>query len=94
MQFGYLPKSNIETGNLRTEKQLIESIKALQKAGNINETGVIDGATEQLMRRPRCGLPDNVETLDFSATNRLDRRRHKRYIIQGHKWSSNSITWR
>lgn len=93
MRFGYLPKSNIETGNLRTEDQLIESIKSLQRAANINETGVIDEVTSKLMRTPRCGLPDNIN-LDFSATNRLSRRRHKRYIIQGSKWSSTSITWR
>lgn len=93
MQFGYLPKSNIETGNLRTEDQLIQSIIALQRAGNISQTGVIDEATSKLMKTPRCGLPDNIN-LDFSATNRLNRRRHKRYVIQGHKWSSTSITWR
>lgn len=93
MQFGYLPKSNIETGNLRTEDQLIQSIIALQRAGNISQTGVIDEATSKLMKTPRCGLPDNIN-LDFSATNRLNRRRHKRYVIQGHKWQSTSITWR
>lgn len=30
MDFGYLPKSNIETGNLRTETQLQEAIRNLQ----------------------------------------------------------------
>lgn len=30
MDFGYLPKSNIETGNLRTEAQLREAIKSFQ----------------------------------------------------------------
>lgn len=30
MEFGYLPKSNIETGNLRTEEQLRGAIKNLQ----------------------------------------------------------------
>lgn len=30
MEFGYLPKSDIETGNLRTEEQLKEAIKNLQ----------------------------------------------------------------
>lgn len=30
MEFGYLPKSNIETGNLRTEAQLKDAIKDLQ----------------------------------------------------------------
>lgn len=30
MNFGYLPKSSIETGNLRSETQLREAIKSLQ----------------------------------------------------------------
>lgn len=30
MKFGYLPQSDIETGNLRTEDQLRDAIKNLQ----------------------------------------------------------------
>ena len=30
MKFGYLPQSDIETGNLRTEDQLKDAIKDLQ----------------------------------------------------------------
>lgn len=30
MNFGYLPKTDIETGNLRSESQLIDAIKSLQ----------------------------------------------------------------
>lgn len=30
MNFGYLPKTDIETGNLRSESQLIDAIKRLQ----------------------------------------------------------------
>lgn len=91
MEFGYLPKSDIETGNLRTEVQLKEAIKTLQRFGNIPITGKLDDATSELMRRPRCGQPDNPNSLDFSATNRL--RRHRRYVIQGPKWQSTSVTW-
>lgn len=45
MEFGYLPKSNIETGNLRTEEQLRGAIKNLQVIflngllGKFNVTG-------------------------------------------------------
>lgn len=92
MEFGYLPKSDIETGNLRTEEQLIGAIKQLQSFGNLPVTGVIDEATRELMQRPRCGQPDNPNSMDFSATNRL--KRHRRYVIQGPKWSTTSVTWR
>lgn len=93
MEFGYLPKSDIETGNLRTEDQLKESIKTLQRFANIPATGIIDEKTIALMKRPRCGQPDSPNSPDFSATNRL-RRRTRRYVIQGPKWSNTSITWR
>lgn len=94
MEFGYLPKSDIETGNLRTETQLNEAIKTLQRFGNIPETGIIDDATRQLMRRPRCGHPDIVNSADFSATNTFGERRRKRYVIQGAKWPNTRVTWR
>lgn len=96
MNFGYLPKSDIETGNLRTEDQLKEAIRSLQRFGHIPVTGMIDDATHKLMLRPRCGQPDNADTNDFLPTNRLRNhsRRSKRFVIQGPKWSSTSVTWR
>lgn len=93
MEFGYLPKSDIETGNLRTDTQLTNAIKTLQKFGSIPQTGQLDELTQKLMRRPRCGVPDNQNTPDFSATNRL-RGRSKRYVIQGPKWAHTNLTWR
>lgn len=96
MSFGYLPKSDIETGNLRTETQLFSAIKSLQRFGNIPETGIIDDATRMLMKRPRCGQPDFPSGTDFSADNRIRRRygRQKRYVIQGPKWPNTNLTWR
>lgn len=93
MEFGYLPKSDIETGNLRTEDQLRESIKSLQRFANIPATGLIDEKTIVLMKRPRCGQPDDPNARDFFATNRL-KRRIRRYVIQGPKWTNTSLTWR
>lgn len=94
MEFGYLPKSDIETGNLRSQEQLQDAIKTLQRFGNIPATGIIDNATRELMARPRCGQPDNPNSADFSATNRLSGDRMKRYVIQGPKWPTTSVTWR
>lgn len=94
MEFGYLPKSDIETGNLRSENQLKDAIKELQQFGHIPETGVIDNATRVLMARPRCGTPDKLNSGDFTATNRLRGKRFKRFAIQGPKWQTTSITWR
>lgn len=99
MHFGYLPKSDIETGNLRSDVQLIEAIKTLQRFGHVPPTGHVDADTLALMRRRRCGQPDvTTGSTEFSANNRMDtdlyRRRFKRYAIQGSKWQNTNLKWR
>lgn len=91
MEFGYLPKTSLETGNLRTEDQLRDAIRTLQKKGNIPVTGVVDERTRMLLKAPRCGVPDFI-TSDFKARNR--HHRFKRYVVQGQKWESENVTWR
>ncbi|XP_076246166.1 matrix metalloproteinase 2 [Calliopsis andreniformis] len=86
MKFGYLPQSDLETGNLRTDDQLRTAIKTLQKFGGIPVTGNIDAATKKLMRLPRCGLPDKPDP-------RYTRIRHKRYAIHGQQWPHRNLTW-
>ncbi|XP_011164510.2 matrix metalloproteinase-2 isoform X2 [Solenopsis invicta] len=86
MKFGYLPQSDFETGNLRTEDQLRDAIKNLQKFGGIPATGEIDEATKKLMRARRCGLPDQPD-LKFTKT------RHKRFTIHGQQWPYRNLTW-
>jgi hypothetical protein len=80
MEFGYLPKSNIETGNLRTVDQLRDAIKNLQRIGNIPQTGRIDERTRMLMTAPRCGVPDFPNN-DFKSRNR--NHRSKRFVVYG-----------
>ncbi|XP_012350103.1 matrix metalloproteinase-2 [Apis florea] len=86
MKFGYLPQSDLETGNLRTDDQLTDAIKNLQRFGGIPVTGDIDEATMKLMRLPRCGLPDKIDP-------RYTRVRHKRYTIHGQQWPHRNLTW-
>lgn len=98
MEFGYLAKSNLETGNLRDESQLRESIKSLQRFGHIPATGHIDEKTRLLLKAPRCGVPD-FDTSDFKARNwqqhhHNSNSRSKRFVIQGQKWSNENVTWR
>ncbi|XP_037813603.1 matrix metalloproteinase-2-like [Lucilia sericata] len=93
MEFDYLPKSDIETGALRTEEQLKEAIRNLQSFGNIPVTGEIDSETKKLIKRPRCGVGDNNHSLSFSPDN-LHHGRMKRYVLQGPKWEKTDLTWR
>nr|XP_019548633.2 matrix metalloproteinase-2-like [Aedes albopictus] len=100
MEFGYLPKSNIETGNLRTMEQLQEAVRLFQNFANLDPTGKIDQDTLELMRKPRCGAPDLPSSRDFMPSNSLSplqfqhHRRHRRFVIQGQKWEHPIVTWR
>lgn len=40
MKFGYLPQSDLETGNLRTDDQLTDAIKNLQMMRNVDKDSV------------------------------------------------------
>uniref|UniRef100_A0A4Y0BI06 ZnMc domain-containing protein n=2 Tax=Anopheles funestus TaxID=62324 RepID=A0A4Y0BI06_ANOFN len=94
MRYGYLEKSNIETGNLRTIDELESAVRMLQSYGGLNPTGTIDDDTLELMQKPRCGAPDVSDSLDFlpSISIRV-RPRIRRYIIQGQKWQNPIVTW-
>ncbi|KFB50103.1 hypothetical protein ZHAS_00018156 [Anopheles sinensis] len=98
MQFGYLEKSNIETGNLRTIDELQQAVLKFQTYGGLEPTGKIDEATVALMQKPRCGAPDFNDSLDFSPLNErayLGRHRFRRYIVnEGPKWTTSTVTWR
>ncbi|XP_053668327.1 matrix metalloproteinase-2-like [Anopheles marshallii] len=95
MRYGYLEKSNIETGNLRTIDELEAAVKMLQSFGGLNPTGTIDEPTYELMQKPRCGAPDVSDSLDFLPSIDIRvRPRVRRYIIQGQKWHNPIITWR
>lgn len=87
MNFGYLPKSDLETGNLRTEESLREAIKDLQRFAGLEATGEVDGPTKRLLQTPRCGVEDRPDPM-YTNT------RQKRYTLQGLKWNYTNLTWR
>lgn len=91
--FGYLNDASQEVGpvGLTSKEVFVAAIKRLQKLGHIPETGIIDGRTLELMKKPRCGVKD--ENL-FDSPSRLTRHRRKRYITAPSKWEKNDITYR
>ena len=60
-QFGYLPTPDPRKALLLTEDGVSKALKRLQKFGGINETGILDGETIELIQTPRCGMKDNLE---------------------------------
>lgn len=90
MKYGYLPMSDMETGNLRTEDQLRDAIRTMQRFGHVPVTGVLDEKTKELFKRPRCSLPDVLhdQTSSYTLSSRL-----KRFVKQGKRWNRFNITW-
>jgi len=109
MQFGYLPQSDLETGNLRSEDQIRDAIKTMQVFGNLPVTGEVDASTRELMTKPRCGLPDIIsdsyrsrrsvsededeEEEEEDEEGSRSLVRRKRYMVQGQRWLYRNLTW-
>ncbi|KAB0795894.1 hypothetical protein PPYR_09955 [Photinus pyralis] len=53
VRFGYATKED-----LQNRASLTDAIKKLQRMGKVPETGVIDEATIELIKKPRCGVAD------------------------------------
>ncbi|XP_049786929.1 matrix metalloproteinase-14-like isoform X1 [Schistocerca cancellata] len=83
-QYGYLDPSSQVSESLYKNEDMVEVIKQVQRFGALNQTGILDNATLQLMKSPRCGVPD------IKHTNRT---RSKRYIVGSDGWKKRHITY-
>ncbi|XP_053327543.1 matrix metalloproteinase-17 isoform X1 [Spea bombifrons] len=84
-KFGYLPPPDPVTGQLQTQEELSKAIKAMQEFGGLKATGLLDEATLELMKTPRCSLPDLSHT---------DATRKKRSVLPVTKWNKRNLSWR
>lgn len=84
--FGYLKKSKDGAFALRTEDSVRESLKEMQEFAGLPVTGQLDERTLNLMRTPRCGLPDKDDNDNA--------KRKKRFALRGPKWPYTNLTWR
>jgi hypothetical protein len=80
-----------------------------QKFGNVNQTGVLDKDTKELLKKPRCGKIKLFNGFYFFLSIKIcfkgnpdfdepptienGRNRHKRYILGPTKWGKKEITW-
>jgi len=88
MQFGYLALSDMETQQQRTLDEVRAAVRELQRKAGLDPTGIFDGATEQLMRTPRCGVQDtSAQALRLSAGP-------ESFTLNHGQWPNSQVTYR
>lgn len=78
-RYGYLPRSDFETHQPRSDSEKQEAIRRFQRMIRINQTGNMDSETKKAMQRPRCGQPDIVP---------------KEFKIGPSRWGKMALTYR
>ncbi|XP_077283513.1 stromelysin-3-like [Arctopsyche grandis] len=82
-RFGYLggdPSSDFAAQY--TEESVVKAISNIQKYGGLQQTGIFDNKTIELMKKPRCGVKDIVQG-----------HRPKRYVVAGRPWQKKELTY-
>jgi Matrixin/Putative peptidoglycan binding domain len=67
--YGYLPRGEAETGLI--DNPTSEALSAYERFHSLPETGDFDPAVRDLMRYPRCGLPDLNNGIAFALQTPL-----------------------
>ncbi|XP_014823380.1 PREDICTED: matrix metalloproteinase-16-like isoform X1 [Poecilia mexicana] len=91
-RYGYLPPADPRMSVLRSARVMHTAIAAMQRRYGLNVTGnldsnTIDDNTIRWMKRPRCGVPD-----ELGGASRFSVRK-RRYALTGQKWQHKHITY-
>jgi len=60
-QYGYLPSTGGRTALLLSQDGVTQALRRFQRFGGLNESGILDDDTIELLQTPRCGVADNYE---------------------------------
>ena len=90
-KFGYLPSPSSGKLPLITQDGLVKSLRKLQSFVGLEMTGVIDEETLEILKIPRCSLPDFSDDNEAPGYNN---QRRKRYALQGSRWKKRILTYK
>ncbi|XP_075704276.1 matrix metalloproteinase-15 isoform X2 [Rhinoderma darwinii] len=85
--YGYLPQANRQMSTMRSAQILASAISEMQQFYGIPVTGELDRTTREWMQKPRCGVPDQFESMAKSSMRR------RRYAHTGRKWNQQQLTY-
>ncbi|XP_003992354.3 neutrophil collagenase [Felis catus] len=72
-RFYQLPRGGYRSGRSNGTSVVVDKLREMQRFFGLNETGKPDEETLEMMRKPRCGVPDNG---DFMVTPGNPRWKH------------------
>ena len=95
-RFGYLPNPDLSRTYplwrsaasftpedvTQFDERLKTAVTLFQRAYHLKETGEVDDATIELMKKPRCGFPDVVTEAGIAD-----------FTAQGNRWSSDTVSY-
>lgn len=64
-KFYQLPTYRSKYERRKSASEIVETLKEMQRFFGLNETGRLNNETLEMMRKPRCGVPDSG---DFMLT--------------------------
>eukprot|EP00091_Calanus_sinicus_P001935 TRINITY_DN11960_c0_g1_i4.p1 TRINITY_DN11960_c0_g1~~TRINITY_DN11960_c0_g1_i4.p1 ORF type:complete len:512 (+),score=152.95 TRINITY_DN11960_c0_g1_i4:82-1617(+) len=76
-QYGYIDTTE-GTNSVIDSTSLSDAVKKFQEFAGLDETGIVDSETQELMKTPRCGMDDRVAN----------------FVKQGNAWKKRELTWR
>ncbi|XP_022103715.1 matrix metalloproteinase-2-like [Acanthaster planci] len=101
MKYGYVAQG--PDGAPSNPADIPRALKTLQKFAGIEETGILDDATVELLGKERCGVEDIIGSAKMQAKLRRGSepgfsrystaQRERRYNIDGAKWSTTNLNY-
>uniref|UniRef100_A0A8C1J624 Matrix metallopeptidase 17b n=1 Tax=Cyprinus carpio TaxID=7962 RepID=A0A8C1J624_CYPCA len=92
-KYGYLPPADPSTGQLQAWTAVTQAVKKMQRFAGLDDTGMLDEETVQLMQTPRCSLPDDDDQIIQTSALHSDMQ-NQRMKRAASTWTRRNINWR
>lgn len=102
-RFGYIEDEDMTDNSDMSMSAMQPMLMEFQKICNINQTGLLDSKTMQMMNAPRCGNLDMNQTghhtmflNELEAENKVVPERYRRFAINENRfrWKKRELTYR
>ncbi|XP_055864274.1 matrilysin-like [Biomphalaria glabrata] len=89
---GYLKQGSSFRQHTRAE--IKDAVRLFQEKNGLKISGKLDRDTRQLMKKPRCGVPDLPSPQSHVRSKRNSQKRSQEKKTREFKWNSKQISWK